>query len=145
MIGVILTGHGEYASGLTTSLELIMGQAITDHFYKINFTIQDSLESLKEKIESAIDELDDCEEILICTDVKSGTPFNVSLNLALQNSKLTVVYGINLAVLMDIMFRKNYVNSVNEFMNETIEQGREQLGYVNSTMLEIDDESCDNL
>lgn len=48
MIGLIVTGHGHFASGLTTSLNLIAGDA--KDYVAVDFEATDSTDDLAKKI-----------------------------------------------------------------------------------------------
>lgn len=49
MIGIVVTGHGHFASGLTSSVELIGGKP--EHYHAVDFVQEDSTDDL-EKIRS---------------------------------------------------------------------------------------------
>ena len=52
MIGIIVTGHGNFASGLTSSLELIAGKQ--ENYIAVDFLKEDGIEQLTEKLNNAI-------------------------------------------------------------------------------------------
>ncbi len=101
MIGIILTGHGNFANGLSSSLSLIAG--IPENYRSVDFLPEDSVDILTDKIKSAIKELDNCEEILILTDLVGGSPYNVSVKLRLDGNleKIQVISGVNLGCLIE--------------------------------------------
>ena len=68
---IIITGHGRFASGLKTSLDLIVGNF--DFVKPVDFTEDKSPESLKEEINSFIKSTD--KKIYVFTDLVGGTPF----------------------------------------------------------------------
>ena len=55
MLGLIVTGHGHFASGLTSSLELIAGDL--QNYRAVDFEASDSVDDLRKKLEKAFDEL----------------------------------------------------------------------------------------
>ena len=61
MIGLIVTGHGHFATGLTTSLNLIAGDA--KEYVAVDFESTDSTDDLAKKLTDAMDSLKDCEGI----------------------------------------------------------------------------------
>ena len=73
MIGLLITGHGQFATGLKSSLELITG--ITEHIKYVDFP-GDSTEVLAAEQNKALDELKDCDGVLIqeCCRVQICTP-----------------------------------------------------------------------
>ena len=55
MIGLIVTGHGRFATGLTTSLNLIAGDA--KDYVAVDFEATDSTDDLAKKLTDAMDSL----------------------------------------------------------------------------------------
>ncbi|MBO3446009.1 PTS sugar transporter subunit IIA [Clostridium sp. CCUG 7971] len=94
---IIITGHGQFGTGLKTSLDLIVG----DHnFIKpVDFTEGKSPEKLKEEIKSIVKEDDG--NVYIFTDLVGGTPFKVSSELTLEHNNLEVLCGTNLPMLVE--------------------------------------------
>ncbi len=93
---IIITGHGKFASGLKSSLNLIVGE--NDFINAIDFTEEKSPESLKEEIKSLIKEAN---KVYIFTDLVGGTPFKVSSELTLEYQNIEVFCGTNLPMLIE--------------------------------------------
>ena len=72
MVGVLVTGHGNFATGLKTSVELIAGAS--DYFKYVDFP-GDSTEKLAADQHKALDELKDCDGVLVLADLVGGSPF----------------------------------------------------------------------
>lgn len=94
---IIITGHGNFASGLKSSLDLIVGNY--DFIKVVDFTENKNPEELKNDIKSIIDKYSD-NELYIFTDLAGGTPFKVSSELALNNN-VKVFCGTNLPMLIE--------------------------------------------
>ena len=98
MIGIVVTGHGHFASGLTSSVELIGGKP--EHYHAVDFVQEDSTDDLEKKLEAAFASLKDCTDgILVFTDLVGGSPFKVSVELAM---KLQEQYKIVVLSMMDL-------------------------------------------
>lgn len=95
---IIITGHGNFASGLKSSLDLIVGNY--DFIKVVDFTENKNPEELKNDIKSIIDKCSD-NELYIFTDLAGGTPFKVSSELALNNN-IKVFCGTNLPMLIEV-------------------------------------------
>ena len=121
MIGIIISGHGSFASGIISSLELIAGKQ--ENVVAVDFTINDSFETLYEKLKIQLKELDDCEEVLFLTDIAGGTPFRVCANLSYELNNSTVVGGTNLGMLLEISLCGEDVE-LEQLKNMAIESGR---------------------
>lgn len=100
MIGVIVTGHGNFATGLLSSLELIAGTQ--ENLIGIDFTADDNTETLEVKIKEAIETLGN--EVIVLSDLVGGSPFKVSalLGQQLQEKKIGVVAGTNLGMVLEV-------------------------------------------
>lgn len=103
MIQLVVVAHGKFASGILTSLELIAGQV--EKIEAVDFIEGMSAQEVKERIKSVISSE---EEVLILTDLLGGTPFKVSVELAVENPDQTiaVISGLNLAMLLDASFSR---------------------------------------
>lgn len=103
MIKVIVVAHGQFASGILTSLKLIAGEV--ENIEAIDFSEGMSAQELKARIKSAI--LGE-REILILTDLLGGTPFKVSVELATEQKEQNVVVlsGLNLAMILEANFSR---------------------------------------
>lgn len=121
MLGFILCGHGNFASGLYSSVKLIAGKQ--DDFEIVNFESGLSSEQLKEKLIASIEKLDHCENIVIFTDLAGGTPFNEAAKLSLNYKKVRVLSGVNLPILLDSIFKRE--SKVEEFIDHIIQSGKD--------------------
>lgn len=105
MIGLIVATHGNFASGIISSVNLIAGEQ--NDLIGVNFVEGQSSEELKQNLEKAISDIS-CDEILILTDLMGGTPFNISstISTSTDNKKIKVVSGMNLPMLMEAVFSR---------------------------------------
>lgn len=95
---IIITGHGNFATGLKSSLDLIVGKY--DFIKSIDFTELKTPKDLKCEIKSEVIKSEN-EKIYIFTDLAGGTPFKVSMELALENKNIEVFCGTNLPMLVE--------------------------------------------
>lgn len=94
---IIITGHGNFATGLKSSLDLIVGNH--DFIKSVDFTEDKSLESFKKEIIDFIKESKN--KVYIFTDLIGGTPFKVSSELTLDFANVEVLCGTNLPMLVE--------------------------------------------
>ncbi|HBG11946.1 MAG TPA: PTS system fructose subfamily transporter subunit IIA, partial [Clostridium sp.] len=66
MIGIIITGHGTFATGISSAVELLTGHQ--DFIVPVDFRGEHSEEQLKEHLKAAFDRLLDCEQIFVLCD-----------------------------------------------------------------------------
>ena len=103
MIGIILTGHGSFASGLASSIEVIAGRQ--DYFKAVDFPLGSTNIELAQQLQQAVDELN-CSDIIFCSDIAGGTPFNQSVILSTHLPKSKVISGTNVPVLLEALFSR---------------------------------------
>ena len=100
---IVLVGHGRFATGIYSSLQLIAGDQ--ENVEAIDFVEGMSADELKQKILLAISNE---EKVLILSDLLGGTPFKVSSTIMVENPTKTmnVLSGLNLAMLMEAVFAR---------------------------------------
>lgn len=127
MIGIIVTGHGNFASGLTSGLKLLAGEP--EDYEAVDFEAEDSIEELTGKLEAAVKRLDSCQEIVICTDLTGGSPFNVASRLKMASGHVTieVTGGTNLPVVLHAYMSRAMFSDVRALADASLEAGREQM------------------
>lgn len=127
MIGIIVSGHGHFATGLVSALKLLAGEP--EALETVDFEAEDSIERLEEKQRAAISALADAEGILLMTDLRGGSPFNVAARLAMENSALEVVTGSSLPMLVEAYMSRQMFPSAAELAVSVAETGKNQAGY----------------
>jgi PTS system N-acetylgalactosamine-specific IIA component len=101
---IIISGHGYYATGLKSTIELIAGP--TPDIYYLDLTIKDSDIILKEKMQTVIKENMQSNVLLVC-DILGGTPFKVSAQIANKCKNMEVVAGCNIGSILEGVFKKD--------------------------------------
>jgi len=104
MVGILITGHGIFAEGIGSSLEVIIGEQA--QLAKVNFLKEDSTETLKEKIIKGIEEVDTGDGVMIFADLVGGSPFKVAAMLSLEKGNIEVLGGTNIQSIMEIAFMR---------------------------------------
>lgn len=138
---MIVTGHGSFATGITSGLKLLAGEP--EWYEAVDFEPEDSVDSLTEKLEAAIHKLTGCSGILILADLTGGSPFNVALRLKLSREEhLEVIGGTNLPVVLDAYMSRVMNDDVNALAAASLEAGRSQL--VLYTPSQSDDEDYED-
>ncbi len=127
MIGIIVTGHGNFASGLTSSVKLIAG--MPENYEAVDFVQEHSVADLEANLVEAIDKLKDCEDgILIFTDLVGGSPFKTAVELSLKREeKIAVLSGTNLGMLMEISLSRSFIEDVDQLAQNAVNIGKEQV------------------
>ncbi len=133
MVEVIVVSHGSYAKSLVESSELIMGEQ--EHVHAFGFFLGENVEELREKVEQKIKEIreeDQNKEILILTDMRSGSPFN-AVTLLMQNYRFYHIAGVNLPIFLEILGTREFQKG-QELKDMAMSIGRDTIVDVNKMM-----------
>ena len=131
--GIIVMGHGHFASGITSSLELIMGSQ--PDYEALDFPAESDKEDLKKRLNTVLERLERNEQIIILADLFSGTPFNVAMEIVKEKPNLKLYYGLNLGMLMELISRRMFQGDA-ELSEGLIEIGRQQIGLFDPEAME---------
>ncbi len=125
MIGLIVTGHANFGSGITSSVNLIAGEQ--EAYRSVDFLPSYSTEDLAREMTKALDELKDCEGIIIFTDLMGGTPFNVAAQLGRDREDIRIIAGTNLPMLVEIVMSRKFMEDLDELTDSVLGTGKEQV------------------
>lgn len=120
---IIITGHGNFASGLLTSLKLIAGEQA--HTVGVDFIESDTTEILSEKLKAEI--LDGDKEILILSDLLGGSPFkeSVMLKTTMGDKNIEVLAGTNFP--MVLMSTLSSLETADELASSIVLEGQNSI------------------
>lgn len=121
---IVVTGHGAFASGVKTTVDLIFGE--TENMEYVDFPYDSSPNQLFERF-SAI--YNDCGgNVIFLVDLAGGTPFNQASRLLHQYGKQGVIGGINIGMIFAaIDVRENFNNPL-VFCQKIKQMGIESIG-----------------
>lgn len=125
MIGLIVTGHGNFATGLTSSLNLIAGNPKA--YQAIDFLEKYSVEDLEVELEKAIQELHDCKGIIILSDLAGGSPFKTAVTVGYPKGNIEVIAGTNLPMLIEVNMAREFVDDLTQLTEMAINTGKDQV------------------
>ena len=122
MTGLIIATHGDLAASALEAAELLVGEQ--EQVETIGFRQGNSLELLLERFTQAIKRLEECEEILVLTDIKGGSPCNAATVMKAKNPKLRVVAGLSIPLLAQFFESKANGETLADSIDELIEIGK---------------------
>ena len=136
MIGMIVTGHGQFASGLTSSVKLLAG--MPEKFCAVDYLQEDTADDLEEKLEDAVESLKECSGILILADLAGGTPFRTAADLMVENNgiPMRLIAGVNLGMLIQANMARGYVESLDDLSEMAVDEGRKQITLLEKEVIE---------
>lgn len=101
---IIITGHGHYATGFQSTIELLAGRNSDIHY--IDLTITDTDRTLFDKMRQVIAANEEAKVLFIC-DILGGTPFKVAAQIANESDDMEVIAGCNIGAILEGIFRKD--------------------------------------
>lgn len=122
MADIVVTGHGNFATGVCSSLNLIAGEQ--EGVVCVDFLESHSTQELENNLEQVIKTLSD--EILVLSDLAGGSPFKsaVLLSQSMKNKNIKVISGTNLAMLLECSLSKSFM-SLDELVQTAINSGKD--------------------
>lgn len=139
MTGIIITGHGTFASGVISVLELLVGKP--EGCQAVEFFPEDSMEVLTGKMEAAVKALENPDGCLILCDLAGGSPFNTAIRLAMEGQyRLQVVGGVNVPMVIEALMSRAAAGNIEELTQLAMKAGQEQLVQFQRPEMTDDDE-----
>lgn len=134
MIGIIVCGHGTFASGLTQAVRLIAG--MPEKYIAVDYLQEDSADDLEYKLKEALKELKGCGEgILMFTDVVDKVPCRVCRQLAEKYTgeyRIEIISGTNLGMLVEANMARGFMRDLNTLASLAVETGKAQVMWASS-------------
>ncbi len=126
MIGIIVMGHGNFATGITSSLNLLVGEI--ENYKAIDFLSGDTTEILEDKLKKSMYELQDCNEFIIYTDLTGGSPFNTAIKLKFKTDiNIEVIGGANLTSIIEGYTGRMLEKKCDDIVNDSVLIGKSEL------------------
>lgn len=129
MIELILVSHGSFAAGLREAAEMILGEQ--EQVSVLGLYQGDSPDSFAQKLEELIGETGDSKQVLVLSDLQSGTPYNAGMVMAMKLGSACIA-GVNLPMLLEILSLRDEME-MEELLQVACSTGKS--GIVNSTDL----------
>ncbi|PVX41532.1 PTS system N-acetylgalactosamine-specific EIIA component (Man family) [Pasteurella langaaensis DSM 22999] len=99
MLGIVVSGHINFASGMRSAVEAIVGQQPQLEF--VDFLETMTTEDLEAQLSAAKERVNTGEGVLFLVDLYGGSPCNRAVNILLQDPNVEVVAGTNLSMIVN--------------------------------------------
>lgn len=129
MVGVVITGHGNFAAGMAANVKMLAGDGV--ELKAVDFSDGMSADLFEADLAQAIDSYADCEATLVLADIAGGTPYNRAAGLSMTRPRVRVLSGLNSSMLMDLCMRNitgDQCEGVDALAEEIMTTGRENIG-----------------
>lgn len=105
MLGVILTGHGRFASGLHQAACQIVGEQ--PQFAAVDFPDGTGNDTLEKELRAAIEACDKGEGVIFLTDILGGSPFRYASLLSMEKENIEIITGTNMQMLVEMLMERD--------------------------------------
>lgn len=126
----LIATHGHFASGIRSSLDIIIGQ--TDHLFLIEAYVNEN-KGIESDVEAIVSTLDKEDELIVFTDLLGGSITNQVVRFTQGRDKVHIVSGFNLALLIEVLMAEATTPAA-EVIETAITNAREQVAYVTKLM-----------
>ncbi len=106
MVGILIVSHGNLVNGLLDSLRMFFGEEELQQIAGLALLQSDDCKQFGSKIDEMLKKLDTGDGVIILADMLGGTPCNQSLMR--MNENMTILSGINLPMLMELVYERKY-------------------------------------
>lgn len=94
---IIVTGHGNFATGIKSMLTLVLGEVPNIEF--IDFKEGMGSDDLRKTFEACYEKYK-ASGVIFCADIAGGTPFNQAAMMLHDKGELGVIGGVNIPVIL---------------------------------------------
>jgi len=125
----LIAAHGTLASGIRSSLEIIIGSL--ENIFIIDAYVGE-YQSLEDEIALVLSHIKDDDDFIVFTDLMGGSVTNQILQHALKKN-VYIISGFNLPLLLDILLA-DPATPVNEVIETGIKTAKDQIVYINNLL-----------
>lgn len=121
----LIATHGRFASGIKSSLDMIIGAQdnifVLDAYTENNVPIQDHLDEILKEVEIG-------DELVVFTDIMGGSITNQIIQ-RISSSNAHIVSGVNLPLLIEVVL-SDPNEDLQKVLDDAIENAKTQIVYV---------------
>lgn len=122
-IAIVIGTHGWAAEQLIKTAEMLLGEQ--QNIAWIDFVPGENAETLIEKYQARLADLDTSKGVLFLVDTWGGSPFNAASRLVVDKAQHEVIAGVNIPMLVETLMARDDDPSFDELVAIAVETGRE--------------------
>lgn len=122
-IAIVIGTHGWAAEQLLKTAEMLLGEQ--DNVGWIDFVPGENAETLIEKYQARLAELDTTQGVLFLVDTWGGSPFNAASRIVVDKPQYEVIAGVNIPMLVETLMARDDNPGFDELVSVAVETGRE--------------------
>lgn len=105
MIGIVVSGHINFASGMQSAMKAIVGEPEQMRF--VDFVESMSTDDLETALRNAAQEVNSDDGVLFLTDMPGGSPANRASVILMDSDRVEVLSGVNLPMIANAAFERD--------------------------------------
>lgn len=127
MIGIIVTGHGKFASGILDAIAVING--VPENVIAVDYLLENTVDVLEDKLNDAMDTLASCKEgIIIFSDITDGAPYKCSARIAKDRKEdIKAICGVNVGMLAETVTARAMIKDLTSLATMALNIGKDQV------------------
>lgn len=108
MVEIIIITHGSLAFALKETSEMLLGKQ--EHIAAFGLRLGENPDDLKERVAESVERASAAGEVLVITDMISGSPFNITCSL-LDRFTFEHLTGINFPLFLEILSNRDELSA----------------------------------
>ncbi|MBS5038302.1 MAG: hypothetical protein KHZ27_07750 [Fusobacterium sp.] len=131
MKNIVLVTHGEFATGIVTSLELVYGKS--ENLETVTIHSSETLKEIIKNIQDKITGFNNNLPTVIITDIAGGSTTQAALEILSSNENTYLLTGLSLGLLLEVVLADmtDSDEENKEILREIIENTRQTINFVN--------------
>lgn len=122
-IAIVIGTHGWAAEQLIKTAEMLLGDQ--QNVGWIDFVPGENAETLIEKYQARLTELETSKGVLFLVDTWGGSPFNAASRIVVDKENYEVIAGVNIPMLVETLMARDDDPTFDELVALAVETGRE--------------------
>ncbi|SMC68925.1 PTS sugar transporter subunit IIA [Kibdelosporangium aridum] len=103
-VAIVVAGHGDFALGLASAVDLIIGPQ--DNFATVSLPAEESPSDFLARLREAIEDIDSGAGVVVLADLPGATPFSTAARIAHERGGVEVIGGANLPMVLEALVRR---------------------------------------
>ena len=121
MIGIVVSGHINFATGMQSAVGAIAGEQ--EQMVFVDFVESMSTDELELVLRQAAKEVDNGDGVLFLTDIPGGSPCNRAMAIMMDTEQVELLAGVSLPMIANAAFEREGDVTLSELTQVLLEIG----------------------
>ena len=122
MLRIIITSHGKFCEEIKKTVEMFSGKI--DNCFTLPLIEGQSIEDFEFKMDEIVKKFDEKDDLVILTDLRGGTPYNMGIKTIFGRDNTWVISGMNVPMILSIAMRDEDEN-IEELISYSLDRSIE--------------------